>query len=366
MERNEEKNGVCNEVNAEENNVQNSQESQEPAQEQETDGTADENGDNGDEASDKQRKPWFKVVNGLWIILSLLFMASAIYGAIKFVQHIRHKDHYALDYEYVEEPSAGPVTYKNGQTNIVNPSTDKVIVKDVDWVHYENNRDTIILFAKDGKRGFCNIETNKVIVEPTTYTKAWIFSEGLAAVEKDGYIGFVNTKGEVAIDFKFRYRGNSLTEFVFHNGHCVVANPNNRIGVIDTKGRWVLDPEYDEVELTKDYAIVYTEGDFKKQVDYSGKVLLDGIIDYIEPLHYDVSYTDITTGSPEDGRARNSEYYEYRVGDFAGLINSRGQFITPPIYTSINGVSPTLFSATLQDGWSKVFIDQNGNVISGK
>lgn len=303
----------------------------------------------------------------LQFLFGLLVLAGIIFGVIKIVKHIK-ANHECTYYEagYDEEPIDGAILYKKGKRNIINPTSKRTIVKDIDWCHYTDGKDSIILFAKKGKRGFCNIITNEVIVEPTTYTRAWVFSEGLAAVEKDGRIGFVDSNGKLVIGLKFSYRGNPLTKFVFHDGHCVVADSSNKLGVIDQKGRWAIKPNYDGIELAKDYAIVYTKGDFKKQVDFNGNVLQEGIIDWIDDIYYDVTYTDLTTGSPEEGRAKNTEYYEYIVGSYAGLINSKGEFITPPIYTSINGITATLFTATLKDYSSKVFIDQNGNVISGK
>ena len=303
----------------------------------------------------------------LWLLLFLIIAGGIAFGVTKIVKHYQDK-HAVYEYyeDYDEESGDAIISYKNNSMNIVNPTTREVIVKDIDWYRgYDSRKDTIVLFAKNGKRGFCDVVSNKVIVEPTTYTKAWIFSEGLAAVEKDGYIGFVDATGKVAIDFRFPYRGNPLSEFVFHDGHCVVANSSNKIGVIDQKGNWIIQPLYDHVDATKDYAIVHTKGDFKKQIDYTGNVLNDGIIDYINDIYYDVTYTDLTTGEPSEGREKNNNFYEYKVSGYSGLMNSRGQFITPPIYTDITGISPTLFEATLQDDYSMVIIDQNGKVVSG-
>lgn len=303
----------------------------------------------------------------LYSLLGALILAGSVFGTVQIVKHIKAKHEYTYyEKKYEEEPVSGPILIKKGKCYIINPVTTHIIVEDIDWYNYADNKDSIILFAKNGKRGFCNILTNKIIVEPTTYTRAWMFSEGLAAVEKDGYIGFVNTDGKFAIACKYPYRGNPLTEFVFHDGHCVVADTSNKLGVIDSKGHWVLKPQYDGIKLAKDYAIVYTKGDFKKQIDYNGNVLQEGIIDNINDIYYDASYIDNDSGEPESGRALNLEYYEYVVGHFVGLINSKGQFLTPPIYTYIIGITPTLFCATLQDGYSKVFINQNGQVVSGK
>ena len=311
----------------------------------------------------KEEQPKTKRSGGR-VVLFLLLAAAIAVAATVIYKSCKHEDEYS--YGYGEEPDEGPVSYSNGKSNIINPITKEVIVKDIDWCHYSDNNDEdpIVLFAKNGKRGFCNIVTNEVIVPPTTYTKAWIFSEGLAAVEKNGFIGFVNANGDLAIKIKFSYRGNPLTDFVFHNGHCVVADSSNRIGVIDKKGRWVIKPLYDHVELAKDYAIVYKDGNFKKQIDFTGNVLQDGIIDYINNLYYEVEYSDKQTGEPHVGSAKNNDFYEYRVEGYSGLIDSEGKIITPPIYTDITGLTHTLFKAQVQDWRSMVIIDQNGNVLS--
>ena len=301
---------------------------------------------------------------GKRVVLFLLVAAVVGVSAVLIAKACHKEDEYS--YGYGVEPDDGPVSYSNGKSNIINPITKEVIVKDIDWCHYSSNNDEdpIVLFAKNGKRGFCNIVTNEIIVPPTTYTKAWVFSEGLAAVEKNGFIGFVNANGDIAIKNKFSYRGNPLTDFVFHNGHCVVADSSNRIGVIDKKGRWVIKPLYDHIELAKDYAIVYKDGNFKKQIDFTGNVLQDGIIDYINNLYYEVEYNEKQTGEPQVGSAKNNNFYEYRVEGYSGLIDSEGKIITPPIYTDITGLTPTLFKAQLQDWRSMVIIDQNGNVLS--
>lgn len=320
---------------------------------------AEKNANAADEAAKKDKIFLIKM-----IVLFIAVIGIGVPVIMLAVQKHQDRDYYG--YEYGEEPSDGYVVYNGGSSDIVNPDTKEVIVKDIDWCHYSDGNDEppMVLFAKNGKRGFCNIATGEVIVEPTTYTKAWIFSEGLAAVEKNGYIGFVNTSGKVAIDFKYSYRGNDLYAFVFHDGHCVVADSSNKIGVIDTKGSWVIKPQYDHVEITKDYAVVYNNGEFKKQIDFQGNVLQDGIIDDINELYYNVQYTDLQTGEPNEAYAKNNDYYEYHVGYYSGLIDSKGKIITPPIYTDLSGITATLFRARLKDYSSMVIIDTKGNVVS--
>ncbi len=206
------------------------------------------------------------------------------------------------------------------------------------------------------------IDTEKTGVESLMVTIRELMGKEVSYEE--AYKVFGIPSGKVAIGFRFSYRGNPLTEFVFHNGHCVVADSSNKLGVIDQRGRWVIKPLYDNVELARDYAIVYKDGDFKKQIAFNGEIMQDGIIDYINNLYYDVSYTDLQTGEQQLGQAKNNDFYEYRVGGYSGLLNGNGEVITPPIYTDITGITPTLFKAQLQDWNSLVIIDQKGNVLS--
>ncbi len=265
------------------------------------------------------------------------------------------------EYEYTD--GIATITYEDGLVSITNKRTGKTIKQgtDFDWV--ANTKDSLAVFAKDKRRGFINVQNGEIVVK-AIYRHAWIFSEGLAAVERENYIGFINPKGEVVIDFLFPYRGNNLSEFVFHDGHCIVADSAQHIGVIDTLGNWVIQPEYDNISLSKEYAIVSKKGDFKKQVDFEGKVLLDCVIDRIADISYQAFYTNLETGAPSYTRTTNPNFFCYYVNGHCGLVDSNGRFITRPIYTDIYGISPTLFRAIMQDYYSEVLINEKGEILS--
>lgn len=252
---------------------------------------------------------------------------------------------------------------KGGTTNLVNSETGKTLIKDINVEWIQQGDDSLAVYAKDKKRGYFNVKTGEIVVPPT-YKHAWLFSEGLAGVEKDDKIGFIDHTGKVVIDFQFPYRGNRLSAFMFHDGHCVVANSEQKIGVIDTLGNWVIQPLYDNVKLAEDYAIVSTLGDFNKQIDYKGHIIRDCLIENIYDIYYSTGYTNLETGEPEETRIANKEYFEYKVCGRSGLMNKYGEFITKPIYTNISGLSPVLFRATLQDNSSEILINTRGEVLS--
>ena len=254
------------------------------------------------------------------------------------------------------------VEYENGTSAVIDTETGKVLIEDiqVDWI--QRGRDTLAVFSQNDKRGFFNVNTGEVVIPPT-YKHAWVFSEGLAGVVKNGKVGFINTCGDVVIGFRYPYYGNSLSDFVFHDGHCIVADSLHRLGVIDTVGRWLLPPRYDYISLTKDYAVVGITGQFRQMMDYHGKVVQDGVIDDVYDIYYDQSYVD-GDNCPTEARVASNRYFEYRVCGRSGLMNDKGEFLTLPIYTSIRGLSPTLFRATLQDGESEVLINEKGIVLN--
>lgn len=255
------------------------------------------------------------------------------------------------------------VRQSDGTYNLVDTETGKTLIKDIDVDWVQTGNDSLAVFSKDDKRGYFNVNTGEVIIEPT-YKHAWIFSEGLAGVVKNDMVGFINSKGETIIDFQYPYRGNSLSSFVFHDGRCVVANTDQKLGVIDTLGRWIISPKYDHVTLAKDYLVVGVEGEFNKQLSYDGRVILDCVIDNIYDIYYDKSFIDTESGRPSEARVASNQFFEYKVNDRSGLMNDKGEFITKPIYTNIMGLSPTLFRAVLQDGHSEVLINEQGQVLS--
>lgn len=265
------------------------------------------------------------------------------------------------DYEEELSERISVISYGD-KKKLVNTETGKTLIKDlqVDWVR--TGRDSLAVFAKDDKRGYFNVNTGEIVV-PLTYKHAWVFSEGLAGVVQNDMVGFINAKGELVIPCRYPYRGNKLSEFVFDHGRCVVADSSQHIGAIDTLGNWVIQPIYDAVDLSKDYAIVYNKGHFKKQIDFNGIVLADGLIDYVYNLNYPVRYINSETGEPCTTNIMNEKYMEYVVEGRSGLMTRTGTFITPPIYTDITGICKDVFHAQLQDWSSKVIINGKGEII---
>lgn len=253
--------------------------------------------------------------------------------------------------------SDGNLTIKNTETGEVTAEKIKF-----DWTSSSPN-DSLGVFCSKGKRGYYNSYTGKIVVE-AQYRRAWIFSEGLAAVQKNGHIGFINRKGETVIPFHFPYHGNPLSEFVFKDGHCVVADTTGKCGVIDREGKWLIKPLYDNISIYEDHAIVSKAG-IRMQVDYDGRVLNAFVLDAIEALTY-------TEQERFENREGEIEYisktiktglFAYRVGGRWGLMDSNCNRLTEPLYSNIAAVDKNMFRATLLDRYSEVILNSRGVVM---
>lgn len=252
----------------------------------------------------------------------------------------------------------------DGKVSIKNAATGKITIKDIklDWTQRSRN-DSLAVFCSENKRGFYNMYTGEIAI-PAQYRRAWVFEDGLAAVQKNGNIGFINHQGETVIDFKFPYHGNPLTTFVFDDGHCVVADTTGKCGVIDKTGRWLISPEYDNINAYKEYAIV-TKAGVTRQMSYDGKVINSFVLDNIKELTYKEK-------ERYENREGELEYVEkvvktglfaYCVGGRYGMMDKDCHRLTDPLYKSITAVSGNMFRATLLDYYSEVILNARGEVM---
>ena len=253
----------------------------------------------------------------------------------------------------------------DGTVSFKNTETKEVTVKgiDLDWTTPSPN-DSLAVFCSDNKRGYYNVYTGEVAV-PAQYRRAWIFRDGLAAVQKNGNIGFIDHAGNVVIDFLFPYHGNPLSEFVFEDGHCVVANEKGKCGVIDRKGDWLIPAEYDNVNAYEDYAIVYKDG-VTMQMGYDGKVINPFVLDNIKEL----TFSEEVTYQTRDGeigtvdRTVKTGLYAYCIGGRYGLLDGKTHTrLTAPLYNNIRALSNTMFRAYLLDGYSEVILNEKGEIM---
>lgn len=119
----------------------------------------------------------------------------------------------------------------------------------------------LVIDEDDHKRKYIDRTKEIPVTIPGAFDHAWRFSEGKAAVSVHGKLGFINSSGEYVIDTMFVYSNKSkqgqaqynrqtkgFVDFIFHNGLCVMMDTNGKYGLINDKGDWVIEAEYEGVE----------------------------------------------------------------------------------------------------------------------
>ena len=261
--------------------------------------------------------------------------------------------------------------------------------------------DSLAVYALPGKRGYININTGHIIIdaEANDYHKAWVFSEGLAAVMKDGKIGFINANNEIVIPFQFDYSNKCRMwdfGYLFHDGYCIMTNEDGDLGLIDTTGKWIVEPAYDEIWAPQEwgyrvivndekYGILDSTCNIVYLVEYDNiNILSDGFIlnkdgrkwqvdlsgNIIQPFMYDGTYyLNYPVGYNENGDIQYAfaYYLKYEVAGRYGIMNRiTGEAITPAIYSDINMLSQEIFEVQDSESHDWYLIDIAGNIVSTK
>ena len=116
------------------------------------------------------------------------------------------------------------------------------------------------IMAHLGKKGYIDRETGRIIL-PTSADHAWFFSEGLAFIEKGNRIQVINTDGSPAFEKTFidprDYESPDFVgiDFIYHGGIAPMIDETGRMGLIDTHGNWVLNPEFDYITNPDDSGV---------------------------------------------------------------------------------------------------------------
>lgn len=292
--------------------------------------------------------------------------------------------------------------YSDGKKKLYDKLEKEYIMDGMQWLSEVSDDDTLAVIAFPGKRGYINVHTAEMVIE-LQYKSAWVFSEGLAAVRnQEGKVGFINNKNEVVIPFKFDAKDDGIVSpYVFKSGLCFMSDSTGHLGIIDREGNWVVEAAYDYIEpyLVDGFRLVIKDGRYglldsasnvvyepiyqsilleEDQdritlitdtagciVDYSGKVVVPFLYEDVEVLGYPISMSSSEENGYYHIESAVSDYAKYKINYEYGLLNAKtGKIITPAIYSTIEMISPTLFSVSIGGYWQPEFlIDTKGNVV---
>ena len=283
-------------------------------------------------------------------------------------------------------------------TYLYNTTTGRRTATDIRWICKSSDGDSLACFStvKEQKRGYFNRFTGEVVI-PAQYQKAWIFSEGLACVYDKGVLHFIDHKGQTLMGRGFPYT-ERIDDYCFHNGLCQMVGDNNRIGLIDKQGNWVVSPEFYEMAydtkgfwLVQDcdwnYGLLDVKGQMLLPIEYDNITIhhedscifvcrldhLNQVLDFecniINPCNFDeVEKMEYSTDEyDEEGtlKSATANCLRYRTIDWHyGLMDRKGNMITPPSYSTITAIGPDRYHCDGANG--SVILDSKGNECGEK
>ena len=280
---------------------------------------------------------------------------------------------------------------------LFNTTTGQRTLTGIHWVCKSSDNDSLACFStiEERKRGYFNRFTGEVAI-PAQYDRAWIFSEGMACVMQKGTLSFIGHDGKAAMSQTFPYTP-CIDDYCFHNGLCVMQGDDGGIGIINRDGEWAVEPIFSHVHYeSKGFWLIQDEEGRQGLLDAFGTVFLpceydeitvrfsnfisvrtqdhvDQLYDFEGNLVNTCDYREIET--MEYVTNEYTEYGEvlkkmancrkYRSSDYRyGLMDSKGNLITPPLYDHITAIAADLYHCEGDEG--SILLDGKGNECGEK
>ncbi len=223
--------------------------------------------------------------------------------------YINNEGKYIIPANYKEatifsEGIAWVVTENSFPTAINDKGKILASIKDANSVRIFKEGFAAFSIKKDDelKWGFIDKE-GKVIITPQ-FRSSLNYSNGICAVENDsGKWGYIDKTGKVIINFQFKQAGNFL------DGVAVVAT-DNKFGVINTKGNYIINPQFQELKKDGDLFLI-KQDDKWGWCDDEGKIIINPQFSEAFPF---------TSG----------ELAAVKIGESFGYINRDGKIIINP------------------------------------
>ena len=343
---------------------------------------------------------WGRLAKWLqWLIATPLIIAPTVFTIWLIYGWYDHEfGRYSDWYNETLSDNVEVHSFRDDTYRVYNTLTRRYTTDKVNWVSEAPEHDSLAVYAIPHKRGYINIKNGEIVIdaESNTYRKAWVFSEGLAAVMQDNKVGFINSLGEIVIPFQFDYSDKVCSwqfGYVFHDGYCVMTNNTGQMGLIDTLGRWVIEPLYDEIWAPTEsgHRVIINDGMFGVlgpncqelypteydcidimsdgfvlarggrmwQVDFDGKVTNPFMFQDTCHLGYPSGYDDCG-----DVVYTFASYIKYEIMNRYGIMDiNTGRPITPAIYADIRMLSCDVLEVQHPDSYEWSTFSSRTNAI---
>lgn len=161
------------------------------------------------------------------------------------------------------------------------------------------------------------------------------FSEGLAAVKKNGQQVYIRRDNTVAINLRKAMNGGD-----FSHGRAIVWE-DEKFGLIDTKGKLILSPTYNQIEQFSEGLAAFRLGVSWGYLNQNGEIVIKPTFDYAEEFACGLA--------------------PVKVNEKWGFVDKWGKLIIEPKYDSVGRFQHGLVK--VESGGADFFIDKDGRVV---
>lgn len=270
-----------------------------------------------------------------WIVIGgILFVIGLKHYVGKKVQQeeIIEEEYFYTQYDDTSVIINNVLYDKSKKT--INTLACELIVDSIDWLYNDENA-VIMPFSRNQKRGFIDTQKGVVIITPK-YDHAWVFRENLAAVVLEQRLFYIDKNDNVIID-GFDYV--EYKDYYFEHG-VAMAGKDTLVGLIDTTGQWVINPNYTYILGKKDSEILRAFSLDHTIKEFSTKGTIVNPCVFSRVIFNKINNPNIVV-------------YEADWGWY-GLMDIHGNVLTKPLYrnfVSIESLGENILYLSNNDRW---------------
>lgn len=157
--------------------------------------------------------------------------------------------------------------YLDGKLGIID--TSGIVLFAPQFDHIELYDQKIGVYRKGTKFGY--LKKSGTFLTDTAYERAELFYQNLALVKIDNKYGFIDTTATLVIDNTFD------NGYDFQSKGVAVISRNGKWGIINKKGKYILEPTYDKIEPFHEDIAYYKKGELYGILNHNGEIVHDAI-----------------------------------------------------------------------------------------
>lgn len=169
---------------------------------------------------------------------------------------------------------------------------------------------------KDDQSGIINKNINWIFMPK--YQSIDYPQPELTPAIQNNKLGFIDPKGKILIPFKFESRSESINKHRFIN-ELAIASSKGKDGLIDKKGNWLTQPQYQRLALLKNGFISIQKNNKWGLMNAKRQIV-------IEPI-YDVELVVFQS------------YFLARKSGMWGIVDQQGKWLMNPQWNNVNLIS---------------------------